>query len=103
MGPLGQLMELGKGLIPTSGGSPGEHAKSRPGGMDLDHVLQKGAWPRQGTHRGGRQGGCGALLEGREIASGLQGFAFAIRSQGSWLKGVKACRSRRFLLVSKAR
>lgn len=91
-------MELWKGLILTPGESPGEHAKSSPGGMDLDHVLARtdeAAYPRRREAGGGR----GVLLEGRGIASGLRGFAFAIGSQGSWLKGVKACRSGRFLLV----
>lgn len=91
-------MELWKGLIPTSGESLGEHAKSRPRGMDLGHVLREGAQPGQ-TRQREAGGGHRVLLEGGGIAAGLQGFAFAVRARGSWLTGVKACRSRRCLLV----
>lgn len=53
-------------MIPTQGGCPGDGAKSRPGGMDLVHVLWEGAWSGQTEVRGrgwlwgaaGRAGDC---------------------------------------------
>lgn len=64
-------MELWKGLSPTPGGSPGEHAKGRPGGMDLDHVLARtdeALYPRR-REAGVAAGYCwkdGGLLQGYE-------------------------------------
>ena len=86
-------MELWKGLIPTPGGSLGERAKGRPGGMDLDHVLREGAWPGQMEQR--TRGG-----EGQGVATGYcWKDGRLLQGDGAWLKGVKACRSGRLLLV----